>query len=103
MSDETVYEPLGYADDPIPVADLLLWTGLASSRSDARRVMEQGGAYLNDERAEPGRCLEPGDLLHGRYVLLRRGKKHVSIVEVLPPGADPASAHAPIVLMPVAA
>lgn len=94
------YEPLGYADGPLAIADLLLWTGLAASRSDARRVVAQGGAYLNDERVQPGRQLGYGDLLHGRYVLLRRGKRNVSVIEVLPYGADLSQAHAPLVLTP---
>lgn len=94
------YEILGYVDGPFPVTDLLVWTGLAESKSDARRVVEQGGAYLNDERVQPGRVLLPEDLLHGRYVLLRRGKRNVSILEVLSPGDDPAEIHAPLALVP---
>jgi tyrosyl-tRNA synthetase len=94
------YETLGYVNGPFPVADLLLWLGLARSKSDARRVIEQGGAYLNDERVQPGRVLLPGDLLHGRYVLLRRGKRNVSVLEVLSPGDDPAGIHAPLALVP---
>jgi tyrosyl-tRNA synthetase len=100
VSTDADYDILGYVDGPFPVTDLLVWTGLATSKSDARRVVEQGGAYLNDERAEPGRMLAYTDLLHGRYVLLRRGKKHVSVIEVLSPGDDPADVHAPIALVP---
>jgi tyrosyl-tRNA synthetase len=60
--------------------------GLASSLSDARRQVAQGAAYVNDERAGEGRRLGPADLLHGRYVVLRRGKKayHVLVADPSP-------------------
>jgi tyrosyl-tRNA synthetase len=97
------YESVEYVDPPFPVENLLLWTGLARSKSDARRIIGQGGAYLNDERVVPGRELRDSDLLHGRYVLLRRGKRNVSIIEVLPHGTDLSEAHAPVVLLRPAA
>jgi tyrosyl-tRNA synthetase len=67
------------------VANLMATAGLAPSVSAARRAIAAGGAYLNnkkvtDEKAVPG----PGDLLHGRYLILRRGKRTVGAVEVLP-------------------
>ena len=66
-----------------PVADLLTATGLEASKSGARRAIAQGGAYLNNvkvasEEAVPG----AGDLLHGRFLVLRRGKRTVGAVEV---------------------
>ena len=65
------------------VADLLAETGLVKSRSEARRAIAQGGAYLNNakvtaEDAVPG----AGDLLHGRFLVLRRGKRSVGGVDV---------------------
>jgi tyrosyl-tRNA synthetase len=66
-----------------PVADLLTAAGLETSKSGARRAIAQGGAYLNNvkvasEDAVPG----AGDLLHGRFLVLRRGKRTVGAVEV---------------------
>ncbi len=71
-----------------PVVDLLA-QGLGVSKSDARRAVKEGGAYLNnakvtDESAVP----EELDWLHGRFLLLRKGKRHVLVVERV---ADPAS------------
>jgi tyrosyl-tRNA synthetase len=66
------------------VVDLLLTSGLARSRSEARRTVGEGGAYLNNERVtDPD--LVPGDdhLLGGRWLVLRRGKKSLAGVEVL--------------------
>lgn len=66
-----------------PVTELLVRTGLVPSRSAARRTVVEGGAYLNnrrvtDESAVPGSA----DLLHDRYLVLRRGKRQVAAVEV---------------------
>jgi tyrosyl-tRNA synthetase len=58
------------------VTELLTRTGLATSRSDARRKVREGGVYLNNTRVERGDDPVPEDeLLHGRYLVLRRGKK----------------------------
>ena len=64
-----------------PLVDLLA-EALAISRSDARRAVREGGAYLNnskisDETAGPAE----GDWLHGRFLVLRRGKRSVAVVE----------------------
>ena len=63
--------------------DLLAATGTAPSKSAARRAIAEGGAYLNNrkvltEDAEPDRT----DLLHGRFLVLRRGKRTIGGVEV---------------------
>jgi tyrosyl-tRNA synthetase len=54
---------------------LLVEVGLATSKGDARRAIEQGAVSVNGRRADPGATVGPGDVLHGRYVLLRKGKK----------------------------
>jgi tyrosyl-tRNA synthetase len=66
------------------VVDLLTATGIAASKSAARRAIAEGGAYLNNQRvlteeAEPGQS----DLLHGRFLVVRRGKRTVAGVEVV--------------------
>ncbi|GAA3382703.1 tyrosine--tRNA ligase [Cryptosporangium minutisporangium] len=69
----------------LPSAAALLQTaGLAGSLSEARRTVREGGAYVNnvkvtDAEAPPAR----EDLLHGRWLVLRRGKRTVSGIEVL--------------------
>ena len=69
---------------PLPgVVELLIATGLEKSGNSARRTIAEGGAYLNnvkitDEAAAPG----PEDLLHGEWLLLRRGKRNLAGVRV---------------------
>jgi len=67
-----------------PVADLMAETGIVRSKSEARRAIAEGGAYLNNVRvtAEDATPSVPGDLLHGRYLILRRGKRTVGGVAV---------------------
>jgi tyrosyl-tRNA synthetase len=66
-----------------PVVDLLVETGLAKSRGEARRTISEGGAYLNNVRVEDPEA-EPlaSDLIAGSWLVLRRGKKHFAGVEV---------------------
>jgi tyrosyl-tRNA synthetase len=59
----------------VAVASVLQRAGLASSQGDARRQLEQGGVSVNGERAAADRLLGAGDLLHDRWILLRKGKK----------------------------
>ncbi len=66
------------------VVDLLAETGIVTSKSAARRAIAAGGAYLNNrkvvsEDAKP----EPSDLLCGRYLVLRRGRRTVAGVEIV--------------------
>ena len=65
------------------LADLMAATGIVESKSAARRAIKEGGAYLNnakiqDENFEPGR----DDLIHGMFLVLRRGKREIGAVFV---------------------
>ena len=65
----------------VSVVDLLERSGVVPSRGAARRAIAEGGAYLNNQRVtDPEAVLGPDDLLHGRYAILRRGKKTVGAV-----------------------
>ena len=69
----------------VPGADLahaLAATPLASSLSDARRTIAQGAAYVNGEPAREDRPLSEADLLHGRWLVLRRGKRTYHLLDV---------------------
>jgi tyrosyl-tRNA synthetase len=72
------------ARDGMPtVVDLLVGTGLAKSKGEARRTVGEGGAYLNNVRVEdPEHAPGPDDLIGGAWLVLRRGKKNFAGVEV---------------------
>ena len=67
------------------VVDLLVETGLAKSKGEARRTVGEGGAYLNNVRVEdPELVPAASDLIGDGWLVLRRGKKNFAGVQVLP-------------------
>jgi tyrosyl-tRNA synthetase len=65
------------------IIDLLVASGLSESKSAARRVVGEGGAYVNNAKvSDPDAVIPRSDLLHGKYLLLRRGKKNLATVQV---------------------
>jgi len=71
------------ADGLPPVADLMAAAGIVPSKSEARRAIAGGGAYLNNVKVTaPDAVPSASDLLHGRFLVLRRGKRTVGGVEV---------------------
>jgi tyrosyl-tRNA synthetase len=60
----------------LPLVDVLVSSALVSSKTAARTALVQGGVYVNNRRrSDPEDRLERDDLLAGRYVLLRRGRR----------------------------
>jgi tyrosyl-tRNA synthetase len=66
------------------VSELMARAGIVSSRSAARRAISEGGAYVNNRKVtDENEVPTPSDLLHGKFLVLRRGKRTVGGVEVL--------------------
>ena len=65
----------------LALVDLVTRSGLAKSKSDARRSIEQGGIYVNQQRIDDvGRTIGSGDWIGGRNLLLRKGKKDYALL-----------------------
>ncbi len=65
------------------LVDLSVLAGLASSKGEARRLLDGGGVYLNNRRIrEANQAVTVDDALHGRFVVLRRGQKEFRLVEL---------------------
>ena len=64
--------------------DLLAATGVVDSKSAARRIVKEGGAYLNNQKIS-GEEFAPSesDLIHSRFLLLRKGKRDLAAVEII--------------------
>ena len=74
---------IGAANGIPSVLDLLVSSGLSESRGQARRVLGEGGAYVNNARVtDPAAVPDRSDLLAGRWLLLRRGKRSLAVAEV---------------------
>ncbi|MCF8496593.1 MAG: tyrosine--tRNA ligase [Alphaproteobacteria bacterium] len=67
----------------IPVVDLLVETGLASSKGEARRLIQGGGARVNDGKIESTEhSVSASDLTEDNYIKLSAGKKKHALVRV---------------------
>jgi tyrosyl-tRNA synthetase len=69
-------------DGDLTVLDALLKAGLAESRRNARQLLSQGSVYINGERVPEDRPLGSADALHGRWVVLRRGRSRQCVLVV---------------------
>jgi tyrosyl-tRNA synthetase len=69
-------------NEPIPSwVDLLAGSGVVDSKSAARRIVKEGGAYLNNQKVTSEDFTpEKSDFLHGKYLLLRKGKRDLAAV-----------------------
>ncbi|WP_245674354.1 tyrosine--tRNA ligase [Actinoplanes rectilineatus] len=66
------------------VGSLLKEAGLVASANESRRTISEGGAYLNNERITDGEAVVPETaLLHGRFLVLRKGKRTFAGVEIV--------------------
>jgi tyrosyl-tRNA synthetase len=68
--------------DGMDLVDALTTSGLCPSRKDARRQLDQGAVWVNNQRRPADHPLAAADALHGRYVILRRGKRTMHVLRV---------------------
>jgi tyrosyl-tRNA synthetase len=91
LSPETLEAAVGSApsieypaiDAVPPLAQVLVDTGLLESKSKARQMLSSGGIYVNNQRVDDA-AAQPAasDFLHGRLMIVRRGKKHYAIARI---------------------
>ena len=61
------------------ITDLLVASGLVASKGAARRTVAEGGVYVNNVRVESDEWVPTAaGFLHGRWLVLRRGKRNVA-------------------------
>lgn len=75
-------------DAGVDVVPVLQRTGLVRSASEGRRQLQQGAISVNDERVGPGAVLRSEQLLHGRWILLRRGRRSWAALDLAAPVAS---------------
>jgi tyrosyl-tRNA synthetase len=67
------------------IVDALIGVGMFESKKDAKRAIQQGGFYLNGARISPDQQqVDSSTLLHGRFLLSRKGSKSYALIEVRP-------------------
>jgi tyrosyl-tRNA synthetase len=68
----------------LPLAELLVSTGTAASKGEARRAIEGGGVYLNNRRvADLTARATAADTVDGRFLVLRHGRKNYRLVRII--------------------
>lgn len=66
-----------------PLVELLVHAGLCTSKGQARKDVEGGGVYVNNVReANPMKALQASDLLFGKHLLLRKGKRNYTVLTI---------------------
>jgi tyrosyl-tRNA synthetase len=68
--------------ESLTVTDLFVRAGLSKSKGEARRLADQGGAYVNGERAAAATPLGNIPPLAGSYVMLRKGARDYAIIQL---------------------
>jgi tyrosyl-tRNA synthetase len=66
--------------DGVELAELLVRCDLAKSKAEARRFVEQGGVYVNNVRCEVDALVSEANALHGRYLIVRRGRREMHLM-----------------------
>ena len=64
------------------LVELLAEHGVVGSKGEGRRLVAQGGIYLNDVAITEGRVLEADDLFDGVWAMVRRGKKQRHVLRL---------------------
>jgi tyrosyl-tRNA synthetase len=65
------------------IVDLLAQTGFVKSKGEARRAITEGGIYLNNQRiSEVSQSVSTSNLVDGRFLILRRGRKNYHLVQI---------------------
>jgi tyrosyl-tRNA synthetase len=81
-SSEIAKEKLG--GEGIAILDLLVESGVASSKGDGRRSIQGGGVYLNNVRVDDVECrVTLGDAMDGRFLVVRKGKKNYHLAKLV--------------------
>jgi tyrosyl-tRNA synthetase len=86
VMDEAPSTQLAFAEfdgEGKPLVDLMVQTGLSGSKSAARKDIAGGGVYVNNERmSDPTISIGVDRALHGKYVVMRKGKKSFHLVKL---------------------
>ncbi len=77
-------EPGESLSEGVDLSAILVRVGLAASLGEARRQLQQNGISVNGVKVEPARLLGAEDLLQGRWVLLRKGKRDWAVLDAQP-------------------
>jgi tyrosyl-tRNA synthetase len=68
----------------VPVVDMLVASGVAASKGEARRAIEGGGIYMNNVRvSSPSESVGPERFLHGKFLVFRKGSRNYTLLRLV--------------------
>jgi tyrosyl-tRNA synthetase len=68
----------------VPVVDLFVASGMASGKGDARRSIDGGGMYLNNQRvSDTARMVTSADTIEGKFFIIRKGRKRYHLIRIV--------------------
>jgi tyrosyl-tRNA synthetase len=70
--------------DGFTLGDALVWTGLAPSKGEAKRLVQGGGVAVNNVRADDARQpISISQFIDGKALVLRKGAKHYHLIRIV--------------------
>jgi len=80
----TDIDPERFTGEGLGLIDAIVEAGLCPSKGQARKDIAAGGIYVNNERSNDiNRRLTDGDVLFGKYLLLRKGKRNYAVLQLI--------------------
>ena len=77
-------EKSAFEGNTLTISDLLARAGVASSKGEARRLVEGGGICLNNRRvADPRQPVTIEEFIEGKVIVLRKGQKHYHLLRIM--------------------
>jgi len=72
-----------FGDAGMPLVDLMVTAGIAKSKGESRRLIQGGGIYVNNQAvAEAEKKIASHDAIHGKFIVLRKGRKNYFLVKL---------------------
>jgi tyrosyl-tRNA synthetase len=69
--------------DGLPLGDLLVISGMAPSKAEARRLIQAGGVFVNNRRVNDVGRISISEFIEGQLLILRKGPKNYHLVRVI--------------------
>jgi tyrosyl-tRNA synthetase len=74
---------IDFGGDGMPMADMVAAAGLTQSKGEARRLIQGGGIYVNNQRVnDVKRLIKLEDSIEGQAIILRKGQKEYRLVRI---------------------
>jgi tyrosyl-tRNA synthetase len=67
----------------MPIVELMATAGIAKSKGEARRLLQGGGVYLNNQKVEPTHQVTLQDSIDGQFLVIRKGRKNYHLIRIL--------------------